>query len=258
MKKFGVSVYPDIHSIEEIQQYLHLAGKYGCAYVFSSMFSVEGTNEEVLSLFQKLISVAHEEGMEVVLDLNPHFLKRLGVSYDDVSVLAEIGCDVMRMDLPYGAEKDCILANNPYGMKVMFNASGAILPELAYFKEHGAPRDRVLLGHNFYPQPYTGLKWDRFIETNEKISSYGYPVQAFVSTHEKKATGVWDAEYGLPTVEKTRNLPIDLQARILLATKNVDLLWIGNAFASEEDFKLLQEVFASPRDITTSPLYDVV
>ncbi len=258
MKQFGVSVYPDIHSLDEIKAYLKLAGSYGAKYVFSSMFSVEGTNEEVLALFREMIACAHEEGMEVVLDLNPVFLTRLGVTEEDVSILAGIGCDVMRMDVPYGAERDLKLVSNPYGIKIMFNASGAILPELAYFEEHGIAKDRVLLGHNFYPQPYTGLKWKMFLETNAAIAKYGYPIQAFVSSHDENATGVWDAEYGLPTVEKTRNMPIDLAARVLLATGNLDMVWIGNAFASKEEFELLQEAFSEPRKIEESPLVEAM
>ena len=45
LKSFGVSVYPDIESLEDITKYLERASKFGCEYVFSSMFSVEGTNE---------------------------------------------------------------------------------------------------------------------------------------------------------------------------------------------------------------------
>lgn len=37
-------------------------------------------------------------------------------------------------------------------------------------------------------------------------------------------------------------LPIDLQARMMLATGDVDDILIGNAYASEEEFKKLQEV----------------
>ena len=47
LKSFGVSVYPDIESLEDITKYLERASKFGCEYVFSSMFSVEGTKEEV-------------------------------------------------------------------------------------------------------------------------------------------------------------------------------------------------------------------
>lgn len=37
MFNFGVSVYPDLRPIDEIEKYLALAAKYGCTRVFSSM-----------------------------------------------------------------------------------------------------------------------------------------------------------------------------------------------------------------------------
>lgn len=258
MKGFGVSVYPDMDSMDRIQSYLHLASTYGCQYVFSSMFSVQGTKQEIIDYFKELCDCAHENGIKTVLDLNPPFLKKMGVSYDDVSLMQKIGCDVMRMDILYGREKDLVLVQNPYGISIMFNASGNIIPELAYFKEHNVPEDRVMLGHNFYPQPYTGLKWKYFLQNNAAIRKYGYPLQCFISSHAPDAHGVWDAVYGLPTVEKMRKLPIDLQARECLASGNVDMVWIGNAFASEEEFASLQEVMAAPRPISESPLKKVL
>lgn len=257
LKSFGVSVYPDIESLSDIKAYLEKASKYGCEYVFSSMFSVEGTKEEVLDYFREFINIAHDLNIKVVLDLNPPFLKKMGVNYDDISLMHEIGCDVMRMDMPFGAEKDLILVNNPYNISIMFNASGSFADELAYFEKNNVPKERVLLGHNFYPQPYTGLKWNHFLETNKTLKQYGYPVQAFVSSLNPEATGVWDANYGLPTVERLRNLPIDTQARIIEATGNVDMIWIGNAFATDEEMDALISVQANPRPIEQSPVYEI-
>ena len=258
MKGFGVSVYPDMDSMTEIQSYLRLASKYGCQYVFSSMFSVPGTKQEILAYFKELCDCAHENGIKVVLALNPPFLKKMGVSYDNIALLKEIGCDVMRMDIPFGKEKDLQLVRNPYGISIMFNASGNIIPELAYFEKNGISGDDIMLGHNFYPQPYTGLTWEYFCRINAEIHRYGYPVQCFLSSHADHAHGVWDAVYGLPTVEKMRRKPIDLQAREYLASGNVDMIWIGNAFASEEEFASLQEALAAPRPVQDSPLKKVL
>ena len=73
MSEIGVSVYPDLSPIEDIEAYLKLASKYGVTRVFSSMFSVEGTNEEILDYFRNFIRIAHENHMEVSLDVNPQF-----------------------------------------------------------------------------------------------------------------------------------------------------------------------------------------
>ena len=257
MTELGVSVYPDLSPIEEIEKYLRLASRYGCTRVFSSMFSVEGTNEEILAYFRKFIEIAHENGMKVSLDVNPQFLKKLGVTPEDVSLFHEIGCDIIRLDLCYGNEADLCMINNPYGIQVQLNASMGIADELQYLKEHGVTGEKLLLGHNFYPQRYTALRWDKFLQTNAALFEFGYPIDAFVASHAENTHGVWDARDGLPTVEKMRDLPIDLQVRMLEASGIQNIL-IGNAYASEEEFKAIQEVLAEPRKIEDSPIYEII
>ena len=87
------------------------------------------------------------------------------------------------------------------------------------------------------------MKWEKFIEKNIELKACAKDLRigAFISSTAPDTHGVWDAVCGLPTVERLRLLPIDLQARILLATGNVDDILIGNAYASEEEFQKLQK-----------------
>lgn len=254
MSQSGISVYPDLRPLAEIREYFALAARYGFKRVFSSMFSVEGTNEEIVAYFRDLIASAHQYDMEVSLDVNPAFLQKLGVSPEDLSLFADIKCDILRMDLSYGKEKDLILCQNPYGIKIQLNASMGIEEELKYLKENGVDSSRLLLGHNFYPQRYTGLKWKSFIETNERLRPYGYPIDAFIASHNKNTHGVWDARDGLPTVERMRDYPADLAYRIM-ELLNVDCILFGNAYASEEEFRMIEKVSKAPRPLESSPLY---
>lgn len=237
----GVSVYPDIDSLEDITSYLQLASKYGFTRVFSSMFSVEGTKEEVLAYFRDFIHAAHTCNMQVSLDVNPDCFKRMGASTDDLSVFHDIGCDIIRMDLSFGLEEDAKLLLNPYGIKIEFNASMISFDYAQKLLDHGVQRDRLLFCHNFYPLPYSGFQWQKFLDMNQMLAKTGCRIGAFISSHADNSHGVWDAVYGLPTVERMRDLPIDLQARIMLATDNVTDIFIGNAFASENEFKAIQE-----------------
>lgn len=257
MSELGISVYPDLAGAEEIREYMKLASSYGCGRVFSSMFSVEGTNEEIIAYFKDMCESAHECSLRVSLDVNPGFLKKLGVSYDDISLFHEIGCDILRMDLPYGKEKDLILCQNPYGIQIQLNASMGIEEELIYLKEHGVNEKQLLLGHNFYPQRYTGLKWNSFAETNRRLKKYGYPVDAFIASHNENTHGVWDAKDGLPTVERMRDYPADLAYRIL-ERMDVDCIMFGNAFASEEEFREIQKVRSAHKPLEESPLYPML
>ena len=238
---FGISVYPDIESMDEIREYFALASKYGATKAFSSMFSVEGTKEEVLAYFKELIDEAHKVNIRVSLDVNPDCFKRMGATFEDLSVFKSINVDILRMDLSFGLENDIKLINNNFGIEIELNA-GIIDPKI--YVDAGVDPKKIHLCHNFFPQRYTAMRMDAFRKTNKMIKSASrdITVGAFISSNNKNTHGVWGATRGLPTVEMTRTLPIDLQARILLATKDVDDVLIGNAFASEEEFKALQGV----------------
>lgn len=243
MNRLGISVYPDLRPLEEIKDYLKLASTYGCTRVFSSMFNVEGTNEEVLSYFKNLIDVAHEVGIEVSLDVNPECLERLGASPNDLSVFRDINVDVLRMDISFGLEKDMQLVQNPYGIMIEFNASIIPVETLKEMIDQGANPDNILVCHNFYPQRYTGMKWSKFKEVSKLLKELGVRVGAFISSNAKDTHGVWGAERGLCSVERHRGQPIDLQLRELLQTNSIDDILIGNAYATEDEFKMIQEVF---------------
>jgi len=256
--KLGVSVYPDLSPLEDIRSYLEQASSCGFTRVFSSMFSMQGANEEIIDYFKKFIEAAHACGMEVSLDVNPIFLQKLGVCCDDLSLFHEIGCDIMRMDISYGKEKDLKMIQNPYGIRIEYNASMGVAEEMDFFVKNHVSKDAVLLGHNFYPQRYTGMKWNKFLAINHELKKYGFAIDAFVSSHAPHTHGVWDAVCGLPTVEKMRDLPIDLQVRELLATGDVDDILIGNAYASIEEMKQIQKVCTHSRNVEDSPIINIL
>lgn len=210
MLKLGISVYPDIQSFDEIKSYIELAGKYGFTRVFSSMWSVEGTKEEILDYFREFISVSHENHMEVDLDVNPDLFEKLGASFDDISVFADLGVDILRMDSPFGVEKTAVLINNPYGILVELNASIVMEGYIDSIRKAGAGDKRILACHNFYPQRYTGMKWQKYLDNNKLFKKDDVEVGAFITSQNENTCGVWGAICGLPTVERMRDLPLDV------------------------------------------------
>lgn len=237
----GISVYPDVSPLEDIKKYIELSSKYGFKKIFSSMFSVEGSKEEVLDYFEELIDHAHKHEMIVDLDVNPDLFKRLDASIDDLSVFSEIGVDILRMDQSFGKDKDFELMNNKYGIDIEFNSNIKVVDGLV---KAGANPEDILVCYNFYPQRYTGFGWDVFREMSIELKSYGdVNIGAFVSSNNENTHGVWDSKDGLPTVERLRYFPIDTQARILLATGLINDIIIGNAYASEDELKSLKEVY---------------
>ena len=239
--QLGISVYPDIAPIEEIVDYFKLASQYDVDFVFTSMFSVEGNKEQVLNYFIKLIQEAHKYNLKVMLDVNPKCFATVEADYDNLETFHQIGADILRMDFSYGKEKNKVLIDNPYGIEIVFNASMEVIEGL---KKSGVEEEKINACHNFYPQRYTAKKWDAFQEENKMFKEIapGMKVGAFLSSNNRPSHGVWDAVVGLPTVEMMRDYPIDLQARLLLGTGNVDYLCIGNAYALASEFQALQEV----------------
>lgn len=128
--ELGISVYPDLKPLEEIEAYFELAGRYGVSRVFSSMFSVKGTKEEVLDYFRKLIVAAHKSSLKVSLDVNPMCFEKMGAAPDDLSVFKSIDVDILRMDLSFGPENDAKLVRNPHGITIEFNNTPEIVKGL--------------------------------------------------------------------------------------------------------------------------------
>lgn len=258
MVTLGVSVYPDVSSMDDIAKYLQLASSYGFTRVFSSMFSVEGSAEEVLEYFKTLIDIAHKHSMTVSLDVNPACFKKFGASIDDLSVFKDINVDILRMDISYGEEGDLKLVQNPHNILIEFNASFMDPSMIQQLVNQGANPDNILVCHNFYPQKYTAMKWQKFLDVNASLKAIGVRVGAFISSNAKDTHGVWDAKDGLPTVERLRGLPIDLQFRMMEATNDVDDILIGNAFASEEEFMAIQEVIQVSKMTDDNPMKKIL
>lgn len=52
--RLGISLYPEQESRQEIEDYLKMASEYGFEKVFTSLFSVEGSREELVAYFKEL------------------------------------------------------------------------------------------------------------------------------------------------------------------------------------------------------------
>ena len=72
----GVSLYPEQESMEEIENYLTMASRYGFTKIFTSMFSVPGTKEEVFDYFKNFCDLAHKHGMKYLVTVTPHSLRK--------------------------------------------------------------------------------------------------------------------------------------------------------------------------------------
>ncbi len=242
MGKLGISVYPEHSTMQKDKQYISLAASYGFKRIFTCLLSVENkTNEQVKQEFTELIDYAHQNNMEVILDVAPYVFERLGVSYEDLSFFKQIHADGIRLDESFGGLKDSQMTYNPQNLKIEINSSSDD-KYLDNVMSCHPNTNNLITCHNFYPQRYTGLSINHFNKCNKKIKKYNLKIAAFVSSQNKDTFGPWPVNEGLCTLEIHRDLPIDVQARHLFATGMIDDVIIANAFATEEELKALSAI----------------
>ena len=159
MARLGISVYPEHSSMEEIQEYISLAARYGFKRIFSCLLSVgERSREEIIEEYSKMIAAAHEHGMEVILDVAPFVFERLGITYKDLSFFTALNVDGIRLDEGFDGLKESLMSYNKERLKIEINASFGN-GYIANIMSHYPNKDGLITCHNFYPQKYTGLSW---------------------------------------------------------------------------------------------------
>ncbi len=239
MRRLGISVYLERAPKEACYEYMKLAGKYGFQRVFTCLLSVEESREKIVDEFTEFCKVAHESGLIVSVDTNPQVFERLGAAPMDLSVFAQMGVDIIRLDGHFGEFEDIQITRNPYGIMIEYNASCSMALDLMI--EKGADRNNMCICSNFYPQRNTGMGLKRYKELNSRYQPLGLTNATFVTSREENTHGPWEVYEGLPTLEIHRDLPIDLQLRHLSALGFCTDFMIGNAFASEEELKIMAE-----------------
>ncbi len=241
MHKLGISVYPDKTPMEEVYTYMEKAAKLGYSRIFTCFLSIpEEERETYMVQFKEFMAKAHELGFEVAADTNPAVFEIIGATPDNLKPFADLGLDIIRMDGNFGTQGDIQLTRNPYNIKIEFNASMNAGVELLI--NNGGNKDQIIMCHNFFPERYTGLDFDLFMDFNRYWKELNLHTAAFVSSNNEHTIGPWKVFCGLPTVEIMRGLPIDLQARYLLATGDVDDILIGNYPATDAELEALANV----------------
>lgn len=241
MARLGISLYPEHSTLEKDKEYISLAAKYGFKRIFTCLLSVEKERDVVLKEFKELIDHAHTFGMEVILDVAPFVFEKMGVSYDDLSFFSEMHADGIRLDEGFDSLKEALMSYNPQNLKIEINASLGT-KYLDNIMSHYPKLDNILTCHNFYPQRYSGISYDHFEKCSKDIKILNIKVSAFISSQESNTFGPWPVNEGLCTLEIHRDLPIDVAARHLFATRLVDDVIIANAYASEEELAILAKI----------------
>lgn len=219
---YGFSIFLNEDITEAVKNYIRDMHEIGFKGIFSSIHIPEDNPDFYLDRLGQLGAVASEYGMELTIDVSGNALVQLGVSYDDLSPLLELGITAIRVDYDVTHEEMYKISKQ---MKVVLNASTLTNEDIAILKGLGVDFTSIEAWHNYYPRPETGLDKTYFIELNQWLGEQGIKVMAFVAGNDDLRGPLYE---GLPTLEAHRyanSLPSAIE---LTEECSVDMVYIGD------------------------------
>jgi uncharacterized protein len=238
MGKLGISIYPEKTTEELIYNYIDMASKYGFSRIFSCLLSVNDTRENIKNKFKKINQYAKEKGFEIIVDVSPRVFDGLGITYKDLSFIKEIGADGLRLDMGFTGSEESLMTYNDENLKIEINMSSNT-NYIDTIIDYIPNKENLIACHNFYPHRYSGLNFEHFMKCTERFNKYGLRTAAFITSQNEGTFGPWPVTDGLPTLELHRNLPIEVQAKHLIALGNINDIIISNCYPTEEEMKKL-------------------
>lgn len=238
MGKLGISIYSEKTTEEAIYNYIDKASKYGFSRIFSCLLSVNDTKENIKNKFKKINEYAKSKGFEIIVDVSPRVFDELGISYKDLSFFKEIGADGLRLDMGFTGSEESLMTFNDENLKIEINMSNNT-NYIDTIMNYMPNKDNLIACHNFYPHRYSGLNFEHFMKCTERFNKYGLRTAAFITSQNEGTFGPWPVTDGLPTLELHRNLPIEVQAKHLIALGNINDIIISNCYPTEEEMKKL-------------------
>lgn len=240
MRGLGISVYPNENNIDEVLAYIERAAGYGFTRIFTCFISAEGSLEEILAQFKRVLDTANAKGMKVISDVSPDVFEKLGIGYEKLEFFKDLGLWGIRLDLGFSGQEESFMTHHPSGLKIELNMSNGT-KYVDNILSYQANKANLIGCHNFYPHRYTGLSRSHFLKCSEQFKNLGLRTAAFISSHAADH-GPWPVNEGLCTLEAHRDLPIEVQAKDLFNTGLIDDVIIGNAFASEAELRKLSQI----------------
>lgn len=251
MGKLGISIYSEKTTEEAIYKYIDTASEYGFSRIFSCLLSVNDTKENIKNKFKKINEYAKLKGFEIIVDVSPRVFDELGISYKDLSFFKEIGADGLRLDMGFTGSEESLMTFNDENLKIEINMSNNT-NYIDTIIDYMPNKDNLIACHNFYPHRYSGLNFEHFMKCTERFNKHGLRTAAFITSQNEGTFGPWPVTDGLPTLELHRNLPIEVQAKHLIALGNINDIIISNCYPTEEEMKKLGTM---RKDMVTFDVY---
>lgn len=184
-----------------------------------------GIGADSLEIVKEIAKLANSLGYYYFVDINPRVLAELGASPGDLSIFKRLGIEGVRADWGFNLEQLAAMANNDLGIKVELNASVFPIDELDRLLKMVKRPENLMASHDWYPWEYTGLSLRRALAKSKEFHIRGIPVGVFISVKDGERT----------TIEDLRHMDIENSASILINSRYVDRVLIGDPVPTHED-----------------------
>lgn len=205
--------------IEEFKQVIEKASELG----FTELWS--GIDKDTVNEVRSIASLTNKLGFYYFVDINPVVLENLGASPGNLSIFKKLGVQGVRADYGFDLDQLATMANNDLGLKVELNASVFPVDDLDDLLKMVRNTENLLASHDFYPWLHTGISLESAINKSREFHNRGMPVAIFISLKNGERT----------TVEHLRYLDIGVSANVLLNTRVIDRLLIGDPLPPYEE-----------------------
>ncbi|MFC0235633.1 DUF871 domain-containing protein [Fictibacillus phosphorivorans] len=228
---YGISIYLS-ESDTFNKNWMEKAAIKGFQYIFTSLHIPEEKDVDYVKQVKWLGKTAQKFHMEVMADVSPASLERLGLSFNELPSLTDWGISGIRVDYGFTAKQIAWLSHH---LKVGLNASTIDEEELKKLMDEGLQPNQTEAWHNFYPKPYTGISKQSLYERNALFHRYGIKTMGFIQGDEQLRGPL---HLGLPTIENHRHVSPALAA-LELQEMNTDKICVGDLSLTN---KTLQEL----------------
>jgi len=226
----GISLYFS-NGIEKNMVILDRAIRNKVKYAFTSLHIPEETGVDYHLDIQKLLAKCREGNLQLIVDVGPETLEKLGVK--KIDELEDMGITHVRLDYGFSAEETVQISEK---FHVVFNASTISEKDIMSWKKTGADFTRFAACHNYYPKQFTALSVEKVKEINLRLKYLGFTTMAFVPGNLEMRGPLYE---GLPTVEahRERKEEVLLNMLELFYEGCCDVVLIGDVDVEEKEWK---------------------
>lgn len=227
----GISTYPKDITPENLKT----AAAAGVHSIFTSLQIPEDTPEEFKAGLHTLQQAVRSLDLDVIVDISPATFAKLGLAANDFNGLYAQGFHSIRLD--YGFDDPALILKLQRRFTVVLNASTVQADFLTALQTEGVAMHRLVVAHNFYPQPESGLTDAYFTGKNALFKAWEIPLLAFIPGDGLARYPVFA---GLPTLEHQRGWNSYAAYLEMTLRYGIARVYVGDSRVSDQSLEWIQ------------------